>query len=144
MSWTLIADWVGMTFMFIGAAFTLIAAIGSFRYHDLLSRQHVATKPQVFSLMMLLIGVMLIVRDTAMTWTLLVVIAFQLITSPISAHVMSRAGYRTGRVITDNFFVDELTADSRNANTSSADQHVHAEAKKDTKGKKVKKVKSDD
>lgn len=117
MSWDVIADVLGLIFLVIGCVFTLIAAIGSFRYHDLLSRQHVATKPQVFSLIMVLIGVMLIVRSPAMTWTLLVVIAFQLITSPISAHVISRGGYRTGRVITDNFLVDELAEDSRGADS---------------------------
>lgn len=46
---------------------------------------------------MTLLGVMLLVRDAAMTWTMLLV-GFQLVTSPISAHMLSRAGYRTDRI----------------------------------------------
>lgn len=111
--WMAIADWTGIVFIVAGTLFTLIAAIGAFRYEDLLSRQHVATKPQVFSLIMLLTGVMLMVRETAMTWTLLLVIAFQLVTSPISAHMLSRAGYRTGRVDPDTLYADELGEDTR-------------------------------
>lgn len=111
--WIAIADWTGIVFIVAGSLFTLIAAIGAFRYEDLLSRQHVATKPQVFSLIMLLTGVMLMVRETAMTWTLLLVIAFQLVTSPISAHMLSRAGYRTGRVDPDTLYADELGEDTR-------------------------------
>ncbi len=111
--WIAIADWTGIVFIVAGTLFTLIAAIGAFRYEDLLSRQHVATKPQVFSLIMLLTGVMLMVRETAMTWTLLLVIAFQLVTSPISAHMLSRAGYRTGRVDPDTLYADELGEDTR-------------------------------
>lgn len=111
-----ILDVVGVLFIVVGTVFTFIAALGAVRYNDLLSRQHVATKPQVFSLICTLVGVMLVVRENSMTWTLLVVIAFQLITSPISAHIISRAGYFTGRVDTSTFDIDELTQDARAGN----------------------------
>ncbi|WP_235001775.1 monovalent cation/H(+) antiporter subunit G [Arcanobacterium ihumii] len=111
LSWVVIADAVGLGFICIGSIFTLISAIGMLRYPDLLSRQHVATKPQVLSLILFLLGVILMVRQSSITWTLLVVIAFQLISSPISAHMLSRAGYRTGRVVSDDMVVDELRED---------------------------------
>lgn len=111
MNWTAVADWVGMAFIVVGAVFTLIAAIGALRYNDLLARQHVATKPQVFSLIMTLLGVMLLVRESTMTWTLLLVIGFQLVTSPISAHMLSRAGYRTDRIDRRALVMDELAQD---------------------------------
>ncbi|MDP9833356.1 MULTISPECIES: monovalent cation/H(+) antiporter subunit G [Trueperella] len=111
MNWELIADWVGITLIVIGSLFTLIAAIGVFRFRDLLSIQHVATKPQTFSLIMLMVGVSLIVRSSTMTWTMMLVIGFQLITAPISAHMMSRAGYRTGRIDKSALVIDELGED---------------------------------
>lgn len=116
-----IADVVGLGFICIGSIFTLISAIGMLRYPDLLSRQHVATKPQVLSLILFLLGVILVVRQSSITWTLLVVIAFQLISSPISAHMLSRAGYRTGRVVSDDMVVDELQEDMGGENMWSED-----------------------
>lgn len=112
MNWILLADVLGTIAICVGAVFTLIAAIGVLRYRDLLSRQHVATKPQVFSLMCYFLGVALLVRESSMTWTLLLVIMFQLVTSPISAHMISRAGYRTGRLNRSELLVDELGEDT--------------------------------
>lgn len=103
---------VGAALLLMGAAFILISAIGIVRYPCLLSRQHIATKPQVFSLILFLLGVMVLVRDTAMTFTLLIVIVFQLISSPISAHMLARAGYRSGRVKRDTLMIDELNIDT--------------------------------
>ncbi|VEI13534.1 monovalent cation/H(+) antiporter subunit G [Trueperella bialowiezensis] len=111
MNWEAIADVVGISCILIGSIFTLIAAIGAFRYDDLLARQHVATKPQVFSLIMLMAGVSLLVREASMTWTMLLVIGLQLVTSPISAHMMARSGYRTGRVDRRRLVLDELAED---------------------------------
>lgn len=112
-SWSLFADVFGSFCLILGAVFIFIAAIGMIRYPDLLSRQHVATKPQVFSLILFLLGVILLVRETAVTWTLLLVIAFQLVSSPISAHLLSRAGYHTGRVLPQELLLDELGEDLR-------------------------------
>lgn len=106
-----VLDVVGAIFLFLGCSLTLVAALGLARYPDLISRQHIATKPQVLSLIFNLTGAALIVRDSSMTWTMLLVIAFQLITSPISAHMLSRAGYRTGRVDSDELVVDDLHED---------------------------------
>ncbi|MFP7696769.1 monovalent cation/H(+) antiporter subunit G [Trueperella sp. LYQ143] len=111
MNWLLLADVLGMGCMLMGSIFMLIAAIGVYRYPDVLARQHVATKPQVFSLILLMCGVMLLVREATMTWTMLLVIGFQLITSPISAHMISRSGYRTGRVNRSALVLDELGED---------------------------------
>lgn len=119
-SWAWFADVLGAFCLILGSVFIFIAAIGMLRYPDLLSRQHVATKPQVFSLMMFLLGVILLVRETAVTWTLLLVIAFQLVSSPISAHMLSRAGYRTGRVLPQELLLDELGEDLR----SGTDEHL--------------------
>ncbi|MFY9262763.1 MAG: monovalent cation/H(+) antiporter subunit G [Actinomycetaceae bacterium] len=113
MNWELIADWTGTILLVLGTLFTLIAAISVVRYPDLLSRQHTATKPQVFSLMLLFAGVALIVRNNSITWTFLIVIAFQLLSSPISAHLMARSAYRTGRLWIDSYVVDELGEDTR-------------------------------
>ena len=106
-----VLDVLGAVFLILGCSLTLVAAIGLVRYPDLISRQHIATKPQVLSLIFNLTGAAIIVRDSSMTWTMILVIAFQLITAPISAHMLSRAGYRTGRVDTRELVVDDLHED---------------------------------
>ena len=106
-------DVIAGAFLFAGCLLTLISAVGIVRYPDVISRQHVATKPQVLSLIFNLLGTALLVREATMTWTMLLVVAFMLITAPISAHMLSRAAYRTGRVQTDNLVADELDEDLR-------------------------------
>ncbi|WP_239519526.1 monovalent cation/H(+) antiporter subunit G [Arcanobacterium phocisimile] len=106
-----VLDWIGTSLIFLGTILTLIAAIGAVRVPDVFSLQHIATKPQVMSLILLMVGVMLVVRESAVTWTLLAVIGFQLITSPISAHVISRAAYRTRPPGSSPFDIDELDKD---------------------------------
>ncbi len=110
-SWMLALDVLGGTLLVGGCLLTLIASIGIARYPDAISRQHVATKPQILSLILNLAGTALLVREAAMTWTLLLVIGFMLITSPISAHMLSRAAYRTGVIDRGLLDVDELGED---------------------------------
>lgn len=104
-------DVAGLACVCLGVVFTFIASIGMVRYRDILSRQHVATKPQIFSLIMYFLGIALLVREPSVTWTMLLVIAFQIITAPISAHMLSRAAYRTGRVDPSSLADDALGED---------------------------------
>jgi multicomponent Na+:H+ antiporter subunit G len=111
MSWTDVADLVGAVCLVAGALLTLVTAIAVLRFPDLLSRMHAATKPQVLGLALMMTGLALIVRNPVVGWTLVLVVAFQLITAPISAHMVGRAGYRTGKVDRSALVVDELTED---------------------------------
>ena len=111
MSLTDIADIAGMVLLVLGSTLTLVAAIAVLRFQDLLSRMHAATKPQVLGLTLMMAGLALSVRNPVVVWTLVLVVAFQLITAPISAHMVGRAGYRTGKVNSEALVVDELTQD---------------------------------
>ena len=102
---------LGGAFLIAGCGLTLIAAIAVLRFADLLSRQHAATKPQVLGLILAMVGMSLIVRDATLVWTAGLVVAFQLITAPISAHMIGRAGYRTGGIVPSDLVVDELGED---------------------------------
>ncbi|KMY22932.1 multicomponent Na+:H+ antiporter subunit G [Actinobaculum suis] len=113
MTWNIVWDVVGALFLIAGCSLTLVASIGMFRYDEMMARLHISTKPQVLSLILCLIGAIFFVRDVSVTWTLILVIMFQLMTSPISAHMLSRTGYRTGRVDTENMTIDELREDMR-------------------------------
>ncbi|MBT2553092.1 monovalent cation/H(+) antiporter subunit G [Arthrobacter sp. ISL-5] len=105
-----VIDAVSAVFMIVGAVMSLAAAIGLLRFPDLMSRMHSATKPQVLGLFLLLAAVGLQLR-TWWVWPVLVVAwIFQLLTVPVSAHMVGRAGYRTKHLHKELLSSDELEA----------------------------------
>jgi len=108
MSWSGVADVVGTGCMLAGALLCLLAGIGLLRLPDVLSRMHAATKPQSLGLLLVLIGAGLWLRSPIDLCTLLLVGLFQLLTSPVAAHMVGRAAYRTGRLDREDLVRDEL------------------------------------
>ena len=105
-----VIDAVSAVFMVTGALMSLAAAVGLMRFPDLMSRMHAATKPQVLGLFLLLAALGLQMR-TWWVWPVLVVAwLFQLLTVPVSAHMVGRAGYRTKHLHPELLSVDELEA----------------------------------
>lgn len=101
-------DAVSAVFMVVGALMSLGAAIGLLRFPDLMSRMHAATKPQVLGLFLLLSAVGLQLRSWWVWPVLLVAWVFQLLTVPVSAHMVGRAGYRTKHLHRELLSTDEL------------------------------------
>jgi multicomponent Na+:H+ antiporter subunit G len=58
-----------------------------------------------------LIGLALRLRSGGAVWALVLVAIFQMLTAPVAAHMVGRAGFRTGKVRNDLLVVDELTDD---------------------------------
>ena len=108
-------DVVSAVFMIAGATLSLGAAIGLLRFPDLLSRMHAATKPQVLGLFLLLAAIGLQMRTWWVWPVLLVAWIFQLLTVPVSAHMVGRAGYRTKHLHRELLVSDELEAVVQNA-----------------------------
>lgn len=101
-----ILDLAAAVCLLIGALLCVAAAIGLIRFPDALSRLHAATKPQILGLIFVVIAVALDSRSWYALLALAPVLVFQALTAPISAHMVARAGYRTG-----NFRADLLVAD---------------------------------
>ena len=101
-------DAIVAVLMIAGALMSLAAAIGLIRFPDLLSRMHAATKPQVLGLLLFLLAMAVEFRS----WKLLPVLAvawlFMLLTAPVSAHMVGRAGYRTKHLRPELLVIDEL------------------------------------
>ena len=89
---------------------SLAAAIGLLRFPDLLDRMHAATKPQVLGLLLLLTGRGPAAAQLGGVPVLLVAWIFQLLTVPVSAHMVGRAGYRTKHLHRELLSVDDLDA----------------------------------
>ena len=111
MSWDTVADVVAAVCLIGGALLALAAGVGVLRFPDLLSRMHAGTKPQVLGLVLVLIGLGLRLRDSGALWALVLVAVFQMLTAPVAAHMVGRAGFRTGKVRRDLLVVDELSRD---------------------------------
>lgn len=105
-----VIDAVSAVFMVVGAVMSLGAAIGLLRFPDLMSRMHAATKPQVLGLFLLLASVGLQLRTWWVWPALFVAWIFQVLTVPVSAHMVGRAGYRTKHLHPELLSTDELEA----------------------------------
>lgn len=108
---TMVLDVLAAVFLLAGSVLAFAAGLGLLRFPDLLARSHAATKPQVLGLLLMLLGLGLRLRDGPAGWMLVLVALFQMITAPVAAHLVTRAGYRTGKVDSGSLVVDELTDD---------------------------------
>lgn len=105
-------DLVGGLLLVAGAFFCFAAALGLVRFPDPLTRMHAATKPSVFGLLLLLTGVSLVLRDPAVVAMLGLAVALQVMTAPISGHLVSRSAYRRNEWGAEHATVDELADDN--------------------------------
>jgi multicomponent Na+:H+ antiporter subunit G len=106
-------DWVDIAAavcLLLGAALSVAAGIGLLRFPDALSRMHAATKPQILGLIFVIAAIALTDRHWSTVLALAPVLVFQIFTAPISAHMMGRAGYRTGNFDRDYMLADDLEA----------------------------------
>lgn len=110
-----IFDLIGALLLAGGAFFCLGGALGLVRFPDILARMHAATKPQVFGLLLVLLGVAFSIRDPRVWLSLAVVLVLQILTAPVAGHLIGRVAYRSGQWEPDDLVVDELAEDLRDA-----------------------------
>ncbi len=96
------------------AVMCFAAGVGVIRFPDVLSRLHAATKPQIFGLIAVTVDIA--VNDFSLGTVTLVaaIVAFQVLTAPMAAHLVARAAYAQGPPRPDLLFVDELAPADRN------------------------------
>ena len=85
---------VASALVVIGAAFSLIAAVGLWRMPDVFSRMHAATKAGTVGAGLMLAGVAVSANDAAQVVRALALIGFLLVTAPVGAHLVGRAVHR--------------------------------------------------
>jgi multicomponent Na+:H+ antiporter subunit G len=102
------ADVVAVACLLLGAFLCLTAGLGLLRFPDVLSRMHAGTKPQAVGVLLIMVGGAIRLTGSSVVWMLLLVAAFQLITAPVSAHMVGRIAYRRRHVRRDRLLVDEL------------------------------------
>ncbi len=99
-------------FLVAGATLALVAAIGLVRFPDVFSRMHAATKPQTLGIICILIGLALRLQTVTAVTTIIVIIAFQLLTAPVASHMVGRAAYRVGLMDPARLTHDDLKGEA--------------------------------
>lgn len=94
-----------------GCVLALLAAVGLHRFPDVLCRMHAATKPATLGLVLIAMAVGLSVTAPGSTVKLLLVVVLQFLTTPVAAHMVGRAAYRSGIPLSDLTVMDELGRD---------------------------------
>jgi multicomponent Na+:H+ antiporter subunit G len=104
----LVIEWLTGFALVSGAAFMLVAALGVLRMPDLLTRMHATTKAGVLGAGLTMVAVALHFGTEPVIAKAVAVIAFLILTAPVAAHAIGRAGYFVGVPLWESTQVDEL------------------------------------
>ena len=95
----------------VSAFLSMAAGIGIVRFPDVLTRLHAATKPQVLGLATVLVAIVVQVPSWGVLTTVVLIMTFQLLTQPMTAHMLGRGAYRSDHVRRDLLIEDDLGHD---------------------------------
>jgi multicomponent Na+:H+ antiporter subunit G len=96
-----------MVFGILGTGLVVVAGIGIVRMPDLPTRMHASSKAGTLGAILLLVGVAIAYMDTAVVWRVVLIVLFLSLTAPVAAHMIARAGYRSGVPLTRETVIDE-------------------------------------
>lgn len=82
---------VAAVLVLLGAAFTMLAGIGTLRLRDVFSRIHPAAKGPTLGLLLVATGAALELRQAGAALTLGLVVVLQFLAAPVGAHLLGRA-----------------------------------------------------
>lgn len=103
-----LASYLAAVLVVVGAGFSLIAAIGVLRLPDLYTRLHAASKAGAIGAGLIFLAVAVASLDGAVILRALLGIVFLFLSTPVSAHLLARAAYRSGESPTAATTVDDL------------------------------------
>jgi multicomponent Na+:H+ antiporter subunit G len=104
----MVADILTGILLILGAFLSFAAGVGLIRFPDAIARLHATTKPQILGLAFILLAIAVQERRISTILVLIFLLVFQMLTAPVSAHMIGRAGYRGGIIAPDSLLVDEL------------------------------------
>jgi multicomponent Na+:H+ antiporter subunit G len=105
----------------IGALLILVAGIGILRLPDLLTRMHASSKAGTLGAVCILLAVALRFADFVITVKTVLIVLFLFLTAPVAAHMIGRAGYRSGVRLAEETTLDEY-GDASEASPSSTEE----------------------
>lgn len=99
---------IATVLIFVGILFIVVAGIGLVRMPDLYLRMSAATKASTLGMGIILVGTAFYFNELTVTSRALAIIFFMLLTAPVSAHMIGRAGYSDGVPLWKQTQLDEL------------------------------------
>lgn len=102
---------VSSVLLLIAVAFVLLASVGLHRFDDVFSRIHAATKAITLGVVLAAGAATLQMDRTTDVAKLVLAVVLQLVSAPVSAHMVGRAAYWSGTDLSPDTGIDEL-ADS--------------------------------
>ena len=90
------SETIASVLILLGSAMTVAAGIGIFRFPDVFTRMHAATKVGTLGSGLILAGVAVHFGDPGIVLRCVLIVIFLLLTAPIGAHMIGRAAMRLG------------------------------------------------
>jgi multicomponent Na+:H+ antiporter subunit G len=87
---------VSAIMVLLGAAFVLVAAMGLWRMPDVFARLHCTSKAGTLGAVLVVLGLAVHSTDPGILLRSMLLLAFLIITGPISAHAIARAAWHRG------------------------------------------------
>ena len=91
----------------IGVFLQIVAAVGVVRMPDLLTRMHASSKAATLGAALIILAAGIHFGGTGPVVRAILIILFLFITAPVAAHMIGRAGYRSGVKMADETVIDE-------------------------------------
>lgn len=94
----------------VGTIFTFLSAVGLVRFPDLYTRSHAASKSSTLGVLCTLLGTLCYfwISEGYFSIRLILGIFFVFLTTPVAAHLMCRAAYRSNLKLADESIQDDL------------------------------------
>jgi multicomponent Na+:H+ antiporter subunit G len=103
----MLANYIAFVFGILGTGLILVAGIGIVRMPDLPTRMHASSKAGTLGAILLLVGVAIAFMDADVVWRVVLIVLFLSLTAPVAAHMIARAGYRSGVPLARETVIDE-------------------------------------
>ncbi|KOP71202.1 cation:proton antiporter [Bacillus sp. FJAT-21945] len=110
MSANMLSEIIVSILIFIGTAFSFLSAIGLIRLPDVYTRAHAASKSTSIGVLCILFGTFLyfLLTEGCVSIRLILGIFFVFLTSPVVAHLLNRAAYRSHVELAKESIQDDL------------------------------------
>lgn len=106
-------DTVAGMVLLAGAVLAVIGGIGVHKFPDAFTRLHAASKATTLGLLLVVGGAAAVLLPGPGATKLALVVVFQLLTAPVAAHLVGRAGYDADNLAPRIDTVDELADDGQ-------------------------------
>lgn len=99
---------VSSLFLIIGMTVFITDSVGFWRFTNVLTRMHAATKGSTIGLGSILVGTIIYFGDLTITLKLLTLILIFFLTASVGAQAMARAAYRQSETVRGTLHIDDL------------------------------------